>query len=222
MLCTVNSASHTGTSPSPPTSQRASSCASTTRTSVMRLSGRLQCRFGADAYLIQRCQLEAYTRPINWYYLVKICIERPPLHAWNEEGVKQQLGDMCVFDHMESESFTQESTEVFSFYAWMFNLDFLPRSKIVTFFHEKAGRSDINDGPPPVTASLSQPPGGQELMILIYLDHYLNWMPKSERSASSSVSGMPCSSDSSVEGLFSVFRSSMASRRCAQPGRALL
>jgi hypothetical protein len=74
--------------------------------------------------------------------------------------VRQLLGDVCVFDHMETESLTQERTEVFSFYAWMFNLDFLPQSKTVTFFNQRVGWLDVNGGPPPVAAALPSPHGG--------------------------------------------------------------
>jgi hypothetical protein len=105
---------------------------------------------------------------------VKICIERLSLHALSTEGVRQLLRNIYIFDHMEAESFTQENTEIFLFYAYMFNPDFLPRAKAVTFFHERAGRSDVNNGPPPAGAPLLPPPGGRELVILIHLDHYFD------------------------------------------------
>jgi hypothetical protein len=54
------------------------------------------------------------------------------------------LGDVCVFDHIEAETFRQESTTMFTFYAWMANPDLLPRAKTVTFFSERAGRSSAS------------------------------------------------------------------------------
>jgi hypothetical protein len=132
------------------------------------------------------------------------CGERLPLHAWSVEGVHQLLDDVYIFDHMEQESFTQERTEVFSFYAWMFNLDLLPCSKTVTLFNERAGRSDVNGGPPPAVAPLSLPPAGREVVILVHLDHYFDWSPQPDHSTNSSVSVLPGSDGSSSGGHFPV------------------
>jgi hypothetical protein len=68
-------------------------------------------------------------------------VERLHLHVWTVEGVRQLLGDVCVFDHIESESesFTRERTEIFSFYTWMFNPDFLLRPKTDTLLSKRAG-----------------------------------------------------------------------------------
>jgi hypothetical protein len=54
---------------------------------------------------------------VKWVYHAKMCIERLPLHAWSAEGVKQLLGDICLFDHMEADTFRQEATGMFCFYA---------------------------------------------------------------------------------------------------------
>jgi hypothetical protein len=54
-----------------------------------------------------------------------------------------------VFDHIEAETFRQESTTMFTFYAWMANPDLLPRAKTVTFFSERVGRSSASHGLPP-------------------------------------------------------------------------
>ena len=50
----------------------------------------------------------------------KIIIKRLPLHAWNEEGFHQLLGDVCIFDRMEEATFSQEDTYLFACWAWMF------------------------------------------------------------------------------------------------------
>jgi hypothetical protein len=114
-------------------------------------------------------------------------------------------GFVWAFNHMEQESFTQEYTEVFSFFAWMSNPDHLPRSKTVTLFNERVGRSDVNGGPPPAVVPLSLPLVGREVVILIHLDHYFDWSPQPDRSPSSSVSGLSGSDGSSSGGYFSVF-----------------
>jgi hypothetical protein len=127
---------------------------------------------GTTPFVIHPWRLDAATRPIGWNFHVKICIERLPLHAWSAEGIKQVLGDVCIFDHMEEATLRQENTTIFSFFGWMANPDLLPRAKTVAFFAERAGRSSIGDGPPPVDSSLPSPPEGGEGLLLIHLDHY--------------------------------------------------
>jgi hypothetical protein len=43
---------------------------------------------GSLVYMIQPWWLEGCTRPTDWYYRVKICVERLLLQAWTAEGVK--------------------------------------------------------------------------------------------------------------------------------------
>jgi hypothetical protein len=131
---------------------------------------------GTTTYLIQPWRLEASTRPTSWFFHAKICVEHLPTHVWMAEGVKRVLGDVCIFDHMEAATFIQECTEIFSF-AWLENPDLLPRSRTVTLFSERAGRSPASDGPPP--------PEGREVTLLIHLDHYNDWTPCPATSSSS-------------------------------------
>jgi hypothetical protein len=42
------------------------------------------------------------------------------------EGIKQILGDTCVFNHMEESTFQQDNTKNFSFFARLVNPDLLP------------------------------------------------------------------------------------------------
>jgi hypothetical protein len=95
-----------------------------------------------------------------------------PHHAWSVEGVRQGLGNTCVFDHMEDATFRQDDAGMFSFHAWMANPDLLSRAKTITFFVERAGRSRVSDGPPPLSAPLPTPPQGMEVALHIHLDHY--------------------------------------------------
>jgi hypothetical protein len=60
---------------------------------------------GATIFLIHPWHLESYTRPANWFYHVRICVECFLLHAWSAEGIRQVLMDVCVFDHMEASTF---------------------------------------------------------------------------------------------------------------------
>jgi hypothetical protein len=131
-----------------------------------------------------------------------------PVHAWSAEGIRQALGDVCVFDHMEGETFRQEDTRVLAFYAWMADPDWLPRSKTVTIFAERAGRSSAGDGPPPLECQVASPPEGGTVVLLIHLDHYNDWTPPPARPRSSGTGGFPeSSSDSSSDAPFPVFKS---------------
>jgi hypothetical protein len=123
-------------------------------------------------FLIQPWLLESYTRKVSWCYHAIICIERLPIHAWSEETIKQILGDICIFDHMEESTFQQDKSEIFSFSSWMSNPDLLPRSKTVTFFTDHAGRASTSQGPQAAETSFPAPPEGRELVLLIHLDHY--------------------------------------------------
>jgi hypothetical protein len=91
---------------------------------------------------------------------------------------------VVVFNHMEDSSFHQDNTEFFSFHAWMQNLDLLPRSKIVTFFPEHAGRFSASDGPLPVSAASITPSSGA-ITLIIHLAHFYNSNPQFEDSSSS-------------------------------------
>jgi hypothetical protein len=143
---------------------------------------------------------------VEWFFHVKIYIERLPLHAWSAAGVKQLLGDVCTFDHMEAATFRQENTDMFCFFGWMPNPDLLPRSKLVTFFPERTGRSSMSDGPPLAEAHLATPPRGWgDVEVLIHLDQYYDWTPQSDSSPSTEISGLQASSVSSSDASFPVF-----------------
>jgi hypothetical protein len=74
------------------------------------------------------------------------------------------------------------------------------RMIMATFFSERAGRSSLNDGPPPVDVQPSHLPKGGEVQLLIHLHHYSDWTPLPERSSSSDAMGRPASSTGSSNG----------------------
>jgi hypothetical protein len=155
---------------------------------------------GSSPFFIHPWHLESYTRPTSWPFHVKIYIERLLLHALSAEGVRQVLGDICIFNHMEVETFGRENTQMFCFFMWMKNPDLLPRSKTVSFFSEGSSRSNGSDGPLPVEAALASPPSGGDIDLLIHLDHYYDWSPQPKRSPNSNVSGMLASSSEASSG----------------------
>jgi hypothetical protein len=152
---------------------------------------------GSTTFLLQPWRLDSFSRASNWPFHVKICTDNLPTHARSAEGVRQVLGDICVFDYMKAAT----NTTILSF-AWMKNPDLLPRSKEVTFFSENAGRSSARDGLPPVDAPLAAPPEGRDATVLIHLDHYYDWTSLPPISVSSEVSGLPSSSGSTESRFF--------------------
>lgn len=50
-----------------------------------------------------------------------------PLEAWNEDGVKLILGDCCILDRLDSRMIAHESSKFLTYWAWMEDLDDLPR-----------------------------------------------------------------------------------------------
>lgn len=159
---------------------------------------------GGTTYMIQPWREDTSTCPCNWFFNVKIFIEHLPLHAWNMEGVKQALGDVCIFDHMDDETYTHENTDVFGCYVSMFNPDHLSRKKSMIFFLERPGRSSTTGAPPEPTEEPFQSQGG-EADLLFHIDHYYDWTPIQSHTPSSGVCGL-LSSDSSGRQLFPPFR----------------
>jgi len=62
---------------------------------------------GGSRFLIQPWRDTALCRPANCYFHCKVFIEKMPLYAWCEAGVRQTLGDHCSFNYIEPVSFTQ-------------------------------------------------------------------------------------------------------------------
>lgn len=123
-------------------------------------------------------------------------IENLPLQAWSEEGFRQLLGDVCLFDRMEERSFTQEETRFLEVWAWMWNPDTLPRSKLASFFPKGAGQIPRRPGQAQSPA-VAPPPAGDLREVLIHLSCYENWKPPASPSPDSGASGLPSSVSSS-------------------------
>lgn len=51
------------------------------------------------------------------------------------------LGDDCLFDKIENATFRKEATGIFFYLVWMWNPNFLHRSKRMTIFLLGAGQS---------------------------------------------------------------------------------
>jgi hypothetical protein len=85
-------------------------------------------------------------RESTWWYRVRVSIENLPIHAWNAQVARQILGDDCLFDRLDSATFRQEATDIFFCWAWMWNPDFLHRTKRMTIFPPGAGQAPDQGG----------------------------------------------------------------------------
>lgn len=148
---------------------------------------------GGTEFLIQPWREDSHSRPVNWFFHCKIVIERLPLYAWSEDGVRQAIGDVCSFDYIEPISFTQENTEALQCWVWMWHPDQLPRSKLTTVFPEGAGRSRPGMPGPPANGGM--------VNLVIHLDRYVDWTPlPASRTPSSRASGHPSSTSTDSDG----------------------
>lgn len=138
--------------------------------------------------------------PHPWWFRCKLVIDNFLLHAWSEEGFRQLLGDLCLFHRMEEQSFTQEETRFFEVWAWMWNSDLLPRSKLVFFFAEGAGRV-LRHPDQPQPPSIAPPPHTHTVSdlkeVLIHPPYYKDWKSAASPLPDSGVSGLPSSASSS-------------------------
>jgi hypothetical protein len=95
---------------------------------------------GVDFDILTWTEFE-HGRECTWWYHVRVAIENLPIHAWNAQVARQILGDDCLFDRIETATFRQESTDIFFYWAWMWNPDFLHLMKRMTIFPPRAGQS---------------------------------------------------------------------------------
>jgi len=95
-----------------------------------------------------------------WWYHAKVTMEKVPMEAWNEDGVKLILGDSCILDRLDSRSVEREQSEFLTCWVWMEDPDALPRAAEYSIFSSGAGRTfDINGYPSPTRIPSSPPVG---------------------------------------------------------------
>ncbi|KAF8755806.1 hypothetical protein HU200_011278 [Digitaria exilis] len=121
--------------------------------------------------------------PRTWWFNAKVSIESMPLELWSVKGASKVLGYDCIVDRLDSRTYNKEVTHTFSCWVWMSNPDHLPRSRACLLFPKGAGRAmDVEDlhtsrrcpGTPPV---------GRPVTMLIHLDEYFDWNPRSARAS---------------------------------------
>ncbi|KAF8710066.1 hypothetical protein HU200_029794 [Digitaria exilis] len=121
--------------------------------------------------------------PRTWWFNAKVSIESMPLELWSIKGASKVLGYDCIVDRLDSRTYNKEVTHTFSCWVWMSNPDHLPRSRGCLLFPKGAGRAvDVEDLHTsrrcPGTPSVGRP-----VTMLIHLDEYFDWNPRSARAS---------------------------------------
>lgn len=61
-----------------------------------------------------------------------------PLEAWNEDGIKLILGDVCIFDRLDSHTASRETRDTSQFLTCWVWMDALPKAMEYWYFATKA------------------------------------------------------------------------------------
>lgn len=130
-------------------------------------------------------------RDITWWYHVQVAIENLPIHVWNPQMARTVLGDDCLFDRIETNTVRKESTDIFFCWVWMWNPDFLHRTKRMTIFPPGAGLTPCLAGGQ--YRAVLPPPKGRYFDLIVHLDRIEDWSPPQECTPSSPQSGLPSS-----------------------------
>jgi len=96
---------------------------------------------GGDGFPIRPWRSAGGSLVCTWWYHVEVTMENVPLEAWNEDGVKLILGDVCIFDKLDSRTLARESSDLLTCWVWMEDPDALPLSMKYNIFAAKAGHA---------------------------------------------------------------------------------
>ncbi|KAK1682644.1 hypothetical protein QYE76_043492 [Lolium multiflorum] len=130
----------------------------------------------------------------TWTLHVRVCVERMPLHMWNIKGAQDVLGRHVLVDRLDSRTYGQENTAIFSCWVWCWDLAHIPSSHPFIAFPEGSGRVEEMLGYSPPTRQVAPPPNGLLFDALIHIDLVEDWRVPDRRTPSSGQSGLPSSS----------------------------
>lgn len=133
----------------------------------------------------------AVTQTYNLH--VRICIEKMPLHLWCIEGAKEVLGKDVLIDRLDSHTYAQDDTVMFSCWVWAWSLDRIPSRHGFSVFSEGTGRVEEMNGFSPPSSEVAPPPEGTRYDALIHIDLVEDWTVHEVRTPSSGQSGIPSS-----------------------------
>nr|XP_051230063.1 uncharacterized protein LOC127347977 [Lolium perenne] len=119
-----------------------------------------------------------------------------PLQMWSREGAQEVLGSQVLVDRLDSRTYAQETTELFSCWVWCRNLDRIPSSHGFSVFPQDAGRVVEMNGYSPPRREVAPPPECLRYDSLIHIDLVEDWTVRETRTPSSGQSGVPSSSSS--------------------------
>ncbi|KQK16867.1 hypothetical protein BRADI_1g31146v3 [Brachypodium distachyon] len=98
-----------------------------------------------------------------------------PLHLWSIEGAEEVLGKDVIVDRLDSRTFAQEATDVFSCWVWCWSLDRIPSDYSFTVFPKGAGRVEEMNGYSPPCREVAPPPERVQFSALIHIDLVEDW-----------------------------------------------
>uniref|UniRef100_A0ACD5V8T1 Uncharacterized protein n=1 Tax=Avena sativa TaxID=4498 RepID=A0ACD5V8T1_AVESA len=146
-----------------------------------------------SAFLLQPWSESDHAVHQTWTFHVRVCVERMPLHMWSIEGAQGVLGPRVLVDRLDSRTFGQENTAIFSCWVWCWELAHIPSSHAFVVFPEGAGRVAEMLGYSPPSRQVAPPPNGLRFDALVHLDLVEDWRVPERRTPSSGQSGVPSS-----------------------------
>jgi hypothetical protein len=112
----------------------------------------------------------------------------------NIKGAQDVLGRQVLVDHLDSRTYGQENTAIFSCWVWCWDLAHIPSSHPFIAFPEGLGRVEEMLGYSPPTRQVAPPPNGLLFDCLIHIDLVEDWRVPDCRTPSLGQSGLPSSS----------------------------
>jgi hypothetical protein len=149
-----------------------------------------------STFLLQAWRESDHAVHLTYNLHVRICIERMPMHMWNREGAQEVLGNHVLVDRLDSRTYSQDNTELFSCWVWCRNIDRIPGHHGFSVFPQDAGRIVEINGYSPPRREVAPPPECLRYDALIHIDLVEDWTVREARTPPSGQSGVPSSTSS--------------------------
>jgi hypothetical protein len=149
-----------------------------------------------STFLLQAWRESDHAVHIVYNLHARICIERMPMHMWSREGAQEVLGSHVLVDRLDSRTYTQDNTELFSCWVWCRSIDHIPGHHGFSVFPQEAGHVVEMNGYSPPRREVAPPPECLRYDSLIHVDLVEDWTVRESRTPSTGQSGIPSSTSS--------------------------